>query len=217
MLRSLLLPLRNIRELTRETMQARGPDTEYIHQAQVPPLSPCSEQMKDAVEQLKAAELTTLRRIYELMNKNRHVLDVFCELDGFPAFIRILSTLSASTSTGLSSSYHAQDILECMQWAFMVASEALDGHEDNLDFFEEFVGYHVLSDACSVFLINPATSEKMLGCLLSLSLHNFGLVDVFGSLVECRDLAELDVRFLEHTPSFGTSPSLRSEWDCCRW
>ncbi|KAI6157101.1 hypothetical protein BKA82DRAFT_965252 [Pisolithus tinctorius] len=138
------------------------------------------------------------------MNKNPRVLDVFCELDGFLAFIHILSTLSASTSTGLSSSYHVQDILECMQWAFMVASKALDGHEDNLDFFEEFVGYDALSDACSVFLINPATSEKMLGCLLSLSLHNFGLVDVFGSLVVCQDLAELDVRFLECTPSFGT-------------
>ncbi|KIK26284.1 hypothetical protein PISMIDRAFT_271223 [Pisolithus microcarpus 441] len=208
MLRSLLTPLRNIRELTRETAHARGVDTEYIHEAQVRPMSPCTGQMRDAVEQLKAAELvadriTILRRIYELMNENRHLLGVFCQLDGFLAFVHILSTIS-STSAGLSSSCHVQDILECMQLAFMVASKALDGHEDNIDFFEEFVGYDVLSDACGVSLVHPATSEKMLGCLLSLSFHNFGLVDMFSTLVLCQDLADLDVRFLEYTPSFGT-------------
>ncbi|KAI6121096.1 hypothetical protein F5141DRAFT_1210770 [Pisolithus sp. B1] len=115
--------------------------------------------------------------------------------------MHILSTLS---SAGLSSSCQVQDILECLQLAFMVASKALDGHEDNIDFFEEFVGYDVLSDACSVFLVHPTTSEKMLGCLLSLSFHNFGLVDIFSTLVLCQDLADLDVRFLEYVPSFGT-------------
>ncbi|KAI6126006.1 hypothetical protein EDD17DRAFT_1521466 [Pisolithus thermaeus] len=206
MLRSLLTPLRNIRELTRETAQARGIHTEYIHEAQVLPMSPRTGQMKDAMEQLKAAELaadriTILRRMCELMNQNQHLLGVFCELDGFLAFMHILSTLS---SAELSSSCQVQDILECLQLAFMVASKALDGHEDNIDFFEEFVGYDVLSDACSVFLVHPATSEKMLGCLLSLSFHNFGLVDIFSTLVLCQDLADLDVRFLEYAPSFGT-------------
>ncbi|KAI6038492.1 hypothetical protein EDC04DRAFT_2868311 [Pisolithus marmoratus] len=210
MLRSLLTPLRNIREPTRESTHARGMDTECIREAQVLPTTPCTGQLKDAVEQLNAAELTAdrimiLRRVYELMNKNPHVLDVFCKLDGFLAFMHILSTLSASTSAGLlSSSCHTQDTLECMQLAFMVASSALDGHEDNIKFFEEFVGYDVLSDACSAFLGHPPTSEKMLGCLLSLSFHDFGLADVFSTLVVCRDLAELDLKFLEYTASFGT-------------
>lgn len=61
MLRSLLSRLRNIGEITLGTTQTRGPDTEYIHETQVPPLSPCSKQMKDAVEQLKVAELTVDR------------------------------------------------------------------------------------------------------------------------------------------------------------
>ncbi|KAI6008605.1 hypothetical protein EDC04DRAFT_2871453 [Pisolithus marmoratus] len=221
MLRSLLTPLRNIREPTRESTQARGVDTERIHEAQVLPMTPCTGQLKDAVEQLNAVELTAdriivrpsiaslrlpiLRRVYELMNKNPHVLDVFCKLDGFLAFMHILSTLSASTSAGLlSSSCHTQDTLDCMQLAFMVACSALDGHEDNIKFFEEFVGYDVLSDACSAFLGHPPTSEKMLGCLLSLSFHDFGLADVFSTLVVCQDLAELELKFLEYTASFGT-------------
>ncbi|KAG6332153.1 hypothetical protein ID866_6934 [Astraeus odoratus] len=162
--------------------------------------------MKDSLEELKGSELTInriaiLQRIHDMMGENPHVLDAFREYDGFLVLMHVLSTLPTSAPTA---PHDIQSILECIQFAFMVISKALVGHQRNLDFFQEFVGYSVLSDACNALSDYPATSEKTLGCLLSLSFHDFGLVDVFITLGSQGDLAELDIQFLEYAPSFGT-------------
>jgi len=70
--------------------------------------------------------------------------------------------------------------------------------------FQEFVGYSLLSDACKTLLVHQVTSEKTLGCILSLSFHDFGLVDLFTSLGSYQDFSELEIGFLEYAPSFGT-------------
>lgn len=70
---------------------------------------------------------------------------------------------------------------------------------------QEYVGYSALSDACDTLIKHPVTFEKTLGCLLSLSVHEFSVVDLFVALQpSCHDLHELDIHFLEFAPSLGT-------------
>lgn len=71
-----------------------------------------------------------------MLNEHPRVLDAFRESDGFLVLIHVLSTLPTATSVALTSSWSLQDVLQCMQLAFMVASKALDGHQQNQDFFQ---------------------------------------------------------------------------------
>ncbi|KIM59893.1 hypothetical protein SCLCIDRAFT_1217340 [Scleroderma citrinum Foug A] len=204
MLRSLLTPLRNLQDFTHEAVH----QAEDAGEAQ-DLSSPQSDQMKASMEELKVAASTVdriaiLQRILVMLNEHPRVLDAFRESDGFLVLIHVLSTLPTATSVALTSSWSLQDVLQCMQLAFMVASKALDGHQQNQDFFQEFVGYSLLSDACKTLLLHQVTSEKTLGCILSLSFHDFGLADLFISLGSYQDFAELEMGFLEYAPSFGT-------------
>lgn len=62
-----------------------------------------------------------------------------------------------------------------------------------------------LSDACDTLIKHPITFEKTLGCLLSLAVHEFALVDLFVTLQPYHhDIHELDIRFLDFAPSLGT-------------
>ena len=134
--------------------------------------------------------------------------------------MHVLSTLPA-TPSALSSPQTTQQVFDCMQLAFMLTSKALDRHSINLTFFEvshqlcivhiltiqfqEYVGYAALSDACDALIKHPVTFEKTLGCLLSLSFHEFAVVDLFVTLqAYCHDLHELDIHFLEFAPTLGT-------------
>ena len=70
---------------------------------------------------------------------------------------------------------------------------------------QEYVGYAALSDACDALIKHPVTFEKSLGCLLSLSVHEFTVIDLFATLqASCHDLHELDIHFLEFASSLGT-------------
>jgi hypothetical protein len=70
---------------------------------------------------------------------------------------------------------------------------------------QEYVGYTALSDACDALIKHPVTFEKTLGCLLSLSFHEFAVVDLFTTLqASSDDLQELDIHFLEFVPFLGT-------------
>ncbi|KAL4077210.1 hypothetical protein V8B97DRAFT_1866535 [Scleroderma yunnanense] len=204
MLKSLLTPLRNLQDLTHETVH----QAEDANRVQDVP-SPQSERMKDSMEELKGAEhavdrIAILQRIHVMMNEHPHVLDAFRESDGFIVLMHVLSTLPTAAPVVLTSSHVIQDILQCMQLTFMVASKALEGHQQNQDFFRDVVGYSLLSDACKTLLVHQVISEKTLGCILSLSFHDFGLVDMFISLGSYQEFAELEIEFLEYAPSFGT-------------
>ena len=137
--------------------------------------------------------------------------------------MHVLSTLPA-TPSALSGPQSTQQVFDCMQLAFMLTSKALDRHSSNLAFFEvsrrvcsashrpilttqlqEYVGYAALSDACDTLVKHPVTFERILGCLLSLSVHEFAVVDLFVTLqASCHDLHELGISFLEFAPSLGT-------------
>ncbi|KAH7890525.1 hypothetical protein F5I97DRAFT_1922982 [Phlebopus sp. FC_14] len=167
------------------------------------------DEMWDTVEQLKLvadteSRATILRRINDIINKNTHFADTFREADGFLVLMHVLSTLPTTASSSLTNAWSVQESLDVIQLAFTVASKALDGNETNLHFFQDHVGYAALSNACEALLVYTVTSRKTLGCLLSLSMHDFTLVDLFITFQEVScSLADLDIPFLELAPSFG--------------
>ncbi|KIJ16201.1 hypothetical protein PAXINDRAFT_76049 [Paxillus involutus ATCC 200175] len=166
--------------------------------------------MQSTVEELKFAEdtqsrITILRQLSSLVGKSPKALDAFRDADGFLVLMHVLSTLPTATPSALTNPQSTQEVLDCMQLAFMVTSKALDGHPVNLSFFQEYVGYTALSDASRALLKHPITSEMALGCLLSLSFHEFALVDLFVTLqTSHHHNKELDIHFLEFAPSLGT-------------
>ncbi|KIJ62307.1 hypothetical protein HYDPIDRAFT_30564 [Hydnomerulius pinastri MD-312] len=212
MLRSLLTPLRNLQDLAHETTHWQNADGHGLaHTASVDAeRSPVSEQVQYAVEELKFAEdtqarITILRRLTSHVSESPRALDAFRAADGFLVLMHVLSTLPLTAPSALTNPQSTQEILDCMQLAFTVTSKALHGSTSNLSFFEEAVGYTSLSDASQALLNHPVTSEKALGCLLSLSIHDFTLVDLFVTLqASHHDPKELDVHFLEFAPALGT-------------
>ena len=94
-----------------------------------------------------------------MMNEHPRALDAFRESDGFLVLIHVLSTLPTVTPVALTYSWTMQDILQCMQLVFMVASKALDGHQQNQDFFQvramlcytSFAYIYLVSGICWVF------------------------------------------------------------------
>ncbi|KAN0082499.1 hypothetical protein V8E55_008294 [Tylopilus felleus] len=206
MLRSLLAPLRNLQDHTHQSTP---------NDAQSPILVATTEgdtlatPVKALLEELKLTEdthsrITVLQSLLAIIGEHSEALDAFRGADGFLVLMHVLSTLPA-TSSALSSPQSTHQVLDCIQFAFMLTSKALDRHSINLTFFEEYVGYAALSDACDALIKHPITFEKTLGCLLSLSVRDFAVVDLFVTLpAYCHDLHELDVHFLEFAPSLGT-------------
>ncbi|KAI9573033.1 hypothetical protein HD554DRAFT_2058344 [Boletus coccyginus] len=206
MLRSFLAPLRNLQDHGHETTPN---DAQSCKLAATTEGSPLASQVKSLVEELKSAEdthsrITILYSIQSIIGDHSWALDAFREADGFLVLMHVLSTLPA-TPSALSSPQSIQQVFDCMQLSFTLTSKALDRHPVNLVFFEEYVGYATLSDACDALIKHPVTFEKTLGCLLSLSVHEFAAVDLFVTLqASCRDLGELDIHFLEFATSLGT-------------
>ncbi|KAF8552794.1 hypothetical protein OG21DRAFT_1377755, partial [Imleria badia] len=145
-----------------------------------------------------------LHTLQAIIGEHSGALDAFREADGFLVLMHVLSTLPA-TPSALSSPQSTQQVFDCMQLAFILASKALHQHSINLTFFEEYVGYAALSVACDALIKHPVTFDKTLGCLLSLSVHDFAVTDLFVTLqASYHDLHELDNHFLEFAPSLGT-------------
>ncbi|KAG9311479.1 hypothetical protein JVU11DRAFT_8594 [Chiua virens] len=179
MLRSLLAPLRNLQEHGHESISNHDAQSNVLVTADG---SDLANLVGSLVEELKLAEDThsrtaILSSLLSVVREHSATLDAFREADGFLVLLHVLSTLPA-TSAALSSPQSTQEVFECMQFAFMLASKALERHSVNLSFFEDHVGYTALSDACDVLIKHPITFEKTLGCLLSLSVHEFALVNV---------------------------------------
>ncbi|KIK98640.1 hypothetical protein PAXRUDRAFT_823685 [Paxillus rubicundulus Ve08.2h10] len=209
MFRSLLAPLRNLHDLAHETT----PPTEDNAGATTIPsvnVEGNPNQVQYTIEELKFAEgtqsrIAILRQLSSLVEKSPKALDAFRDADGFLVLMHVLSTLPTATPSALTNPQSTQEVLDCMQLAFMVTSKALEAHPANLSFFQEYVGYTALSDASRALLKHPITSEMALGCLLSLSFHEFALIDLFVTLqTSHRHNRELDAHFLEFSPSLGT-------------
>ncbi|KAG8221472.1 hypothetical protein J3R82DRAFT_1685 [Butyriboletus roseoflavus] len=207
MLRSLLAPLRNLQDHAYET--TLNGDAQSSSPLATTEGSTLATQVKYLVEELKLVEdthsrITILHSIQSVIGEHPFALDAFREADGFLVLMHVLSTLPAMPSA-LSCPQSTQQVFDCMQLAFILTSKTLDRHSINLTFFEEYVGYAALSDACDALVKHPVTFEKTLGCLLSLSVHEFAVVDLFVTLqASCHDLHQLDIHFLEFVPSLGT-------------
>lgn len=155
MLRSLLAPLRNLHDLGHDISESSND----AQSAVTPHESALESQVRSQVELLKLADDThsritvktnvaSLRRLWNSDNVSQILqtlqafigehpgaLDAFREADGFLVLMHVLSTLSAIPSA-LSSPQSTQQVFECMQLAFMLASKALYHHPINLTFFE---------------------------------------------------------------------------------
>ncbi|KAF8444038.1 hypothetical protein L210DRAFT_3445126 [Boletus edulis BED1] len=207
MLRSLLAPLRNLQDHGHETGTSNDAQSGAL--AATTDGSALATQIKSLVEVLKLTEdtnlrITILQSLQSLTGEHSWTLDAFREADGFLVLIHVLSTLPAMPSA-LSTPHSTQQVLDCMQLSFMLTSKALNHHPIDLTFFEEYVGYTALSDACDALIKHPVTFEKTLGCLLSLSFHEVAVADLFVTLqASCHDLHELDIHFLDFAPSLGT-------------
>ncbi|KAH0828735.1 hypothetical protein J3R83DRAFT_3154 [Lanmaoa asiatica] len=207
MLRSLLAPLRNLQDHAHDTtLNDNAHSTLPVATTEG---SALVSQVKSLLEKLKLAEdthsrITILYSLQSIIGEHSGALDGFREADGFLVLMHVLSTLPA-TPSALSSPQSTQQVFDCMHLVFMLTSKALDRHAINLAFFEEYVGYSALSDACDALIKHPVTFEKTLGCLLSLSVHEFAVVDLFVTLhASSNDLYALDMHFLEFAPSLGT-------------
>jgi hypothetical protein len=103
-----------------------------------------------------------------------------------------------------------------------LASEALKGHGENLEFFEvrfvvhngntivtsktkEFIGYSSLSDAVDLLVCNAVTADVTLGCLLALSFGDSFLVEFFSSLrTKLPETEAMHIHFLEFAPGLAS-------------
>lgn len=133
-----------------------------------------------------------------------------CLVDALSHPIRIVQSPVNSTSVrvyaarvyarvkGFISSSDQLDLLRGSSTTLQCIAHILTQHQ-------EYVGYAALSDACDALIKHPVTFDKTLGCLLSLSVHDFAVIDLFVTLqASCHDLHDLDIHFLEFAPSLGT-------------
>ena len=81
-----------------------------------------------------SSHLQLLQRIANLVREVPKTKDTFRDSDGFLLLVHVLSTLS--TTIGRQGSQQARDIVACIKSVFMLASETLKGHGENLEFFE---------------------------------------------------------------------------------
>ncbi|KAF5360312.1 hypothetical protein D9758_009126 [Tetrapyrgos nigripes] len=201
MLSTLLTPLR-----AKFDLSPRTPNLPVPPPAENDDLSPedfardvLIELMRNSVSNLTEAETLKTRtevlsEIHRIMLQDGRTKDVFRELDGLLVLMSALAAMGAPSAPGPIVEPAEQvlaDTLECTRLAFMVLAEAISQHSENADYFKVSVGYDSLSSALAPLISDPKTAHETLGLLLSLSLNDFTLSNVFVTLKHA-DPTELD-------------------------
>ncbi|KAF9002530.1 hypothetical protein BDQ17DRAFT_1357028 [Cyathus striatus] len=156
------------------------------------------EVMRNSVENLKHAEnakvsFEVLTEIHRIVLQDSCTKDVFREMDGFLVLMSVLSTI-----------YDMEDGEgEGARLVFMILSETMYEHQENLEYFRHCVGYESLAFALRGLVAHRRTSEETLGFLLSLAIHDFSISGIFSGLRGAKQ-EDIDMRFLESGTRLGT-------------
>ncbi|KAJ7337518.1 beach-domain-containing protein [Mycena albidolilacea] len=143
------------------------------------------EIMRVSVDKLKLAEGTHARmevlvEIQRIMMQDTvgATKDVFREMDGFVGLMSALSTAHERNGTEESVSV----AIECSRLAFMITSDAITDHPENVEYFKKRVGYDALATAIQALVADPQTVDYTMGLLLSFAFRNFSLAGAFKSI-----------------------------------
>ncbi|KAF8882140.1 hypothetical protein BD779DRAFT_1544178 [Infundibulicybe gibba] len=168
------------------------------------------ELMRNAVESLKLAEnrrtkCEVLNEIQRIMLQDKHTKDVFRELDGFLALMGVLSMVQEDPDPAIvePEDQILKEVVESTRLVFVILSESLNDHPDNIEYFENSVGYESLDQAVQSLVTNPKLVDGVAGLLLSFALRNFSLFDTF-SLLRNYQGTNLDMTIKETEPQLGT-------------
>ncbi|PIL27451.1 hypothetical protein GSI_10600 [Ganoderma sinense ZZ0214-1] len=143
------------------------------------------ELMRNATERLKTADslserIEVLTEIHRIMLQDACTKDVFREMDGFLMLMSVLSTIhptfSQETSQGEST---GTELLEVTRLTFLILSESLHKHKENVEYFQASVGLESFSQATFGLISDARTVKQTMSFLTSLALHNFAWTRFF--------------------------------------
>ncbi|TBU31477.1 beach-domain-containing protein [Dichomitus squalens] len=163
------------------------------------------ELMRNATERLKTADtlserIEVLTEIHKIMLQDACTKDVFREMDGFLVLMSVLSTIhpmftqeqkSRSESAGT-------ELLEATRLTFLILSEALHKHNENVEYFKSSVGLESFSQATLGLISDARTVKQTMGFLTSLALHDFAWSRFFLHTTGA-DYATIDHKFQAFT------------------
>ncbi|OCH84794.1 beach-domain-containing protein [Obba rivulosa] len=167
------------------------------------------ELMRNSIDRLKAAEdlktrIEVLSEIHRILLQDSCTKDVFREMDGFLVLMSMLASLHSSPvpSTARSDDHRA-DGLEATRLVFVIFSEAMHHHRQNMHYFKNSVTYESLEQALQGVLSDDKAAIPTLELLVSLALHDFSFSGLF-AIKPGTEFAELNRHLQQFEPRFGS-------------
>ncbi|KAI0646236.1 beach-domain-containing protein [Trametes meyenii] len=165
------------------------------------------ELMRNATERLKTADslverIEVLTEIHKIMLQDVCTKDVFREMDGFLVLMSVLSTIHPTFSKETREEAASSELLEATRLVFVILSEALHKHNENVEYFKTAVGLESFAQATVGLVSDARTIKQTISFLTSLALHNFAWSRFFLHITGV-DYAAVDRKFQEFSPQLG--------------
>ncbi|RPD65419.1 beach-domain-containing protein [Lentinus tigrinus ALCF2SS1-7] len=165
------------------------------------------ELMRNATERLKTADtlserIEVLTEIHKIMLQDACTKDVFREMDGFLVLMSVLSTIHPTFSQETQNEAAGSELLEATRLVFLILSEALHKHNENVEYFKTTVGLESFSQATLALVTDSRTVKQTMSFLTCLALHNFAWSRFFLHMTGA-DHATMDKKFQDFSQHLG--------------
>ncbi|KAI0746713.1 beach-domain-containing protein [Daedaleopsis nitida] len=165
------------------------------------------ELMRNSTERLKTADtlqerIEVLTEIHKIMLQDACTKDVFREMDGFLVLMSVLSTIHPTFSQESLKDSAGPELLESTRLVFLILSEALHKHNENVEYFKTTVGLESFSQAVLALVSDARTVKQTMSFLACLALHNFAWSRFFLHLTGA-DYATMDRKFQDFSQHMG--------------
>ncbi|KAI8986856.1 beach-domain-containing protein [Trametes punicea] len=165
------------------------------------------ELMRNATERLKTSDslaerVEVLTEIHKIMLQDACTKDVFREMDGFLVLMSVLSTIYPTFSQETGEDASSSELLEAARLVFVILSEALHQHNENVEYFKTAVGLESFAQATLGLVSDARTIKQTVSFLASLALHNFAWSRFFLHVTGA-DYAAVDQKLQEFSSQLG--------------